>query len=99
MIESMRRIRANTLKTLLTVAFFFCFMGSSFADEINIPFAINVKAFKKEVKAHGLDLYDKEKSHGFVQNKVSMFTVFTYKQATTEQLEIIKNATWKSLRK
>ena len=71
----------------------------SFADEIKIPFGVYIDAFKTECKSKGLDLYGTQKSNGFVTDEASNFSVFTYHTATPEQMEIVKEATWKNIRK
>lgn len=74
------------------------FSFSAFADEVNIPFAINKTKFLEETKSLGLDLYDNETSDGFIKNEGQKFIVYTYKTITVEQLNIIKDCTFKSLR-
>lgn len=71
-------------------------VGTSFGDEIQIPFPIRVEPFKAEAKERGLDLYDQD---GFVENRGGEFKVFTYHTVTPEQLELIQELTWKHLRK
>ena len=71
----------------------------SLADEIEIPFAINKNAYIQEALEKGLDLTDGDNAHGFIDNRGSRFIVCTYRTATIEQLELIKNLTWKHLRK
>ena len=91
--------RASTAKIIIATATFFCFMGSlSFADEIEIPFAVHMDKFMEECSANGLDLYGRDSSQGFVENKGSRFIVYTYKMATDEQLSIIKDSAFKNLR-
>lgn len=68
----------------------------SFADEIQIPFAIHVDQFKKDAKEAGFDLYDGD---GFVENKGGRFVVYTYKTISFENLRLLKELTWKNLRK
>ena len=75
-------------------------MGSfCYADEIKIPFSVYMDDFKSECKAQGFDIYGTKESHGFVEDKAGEFIVFTYKRATPEQMDIVKNATWKFIRK
>ena len=73
-------------------------MGSSFADEIEIPFAVHMDKFMEDCVTDGLDLYGRDLSQGFVENKGSRFIVYTYKQATDKQLDIIKTSTFNNLR-
>lgn len=71
----------------------------SFSDEVRVPFAIYLEDFKAEAKENGFDLYDTRESHGFIENKGGRFTVCTYRSVTQEQLDLIKELTWKHLRK
>lgn len=71
----------------------------SLADEIVIPFGVYMDEFKAECKKNGLDLYGNRDSNGFVTDRAAEFSVFTYKQATVEQLDVVKEATWKTIRK
>lgn len=67
----------------------------SFADEIRIPVSVKVDDFKNECKKSGFDLNEVD---GFVENKGQRFIVYTYKSVTDQQLEIIKDAAWKTKR-
>lgn len=80
--------------SLTLLAIFGCSISS--ATEINIPFPVYADQFKVDAKERGFDLYDGD---GFVENKGDNFKVFTYKAVTDEQLEIIKDLTWKNMRK
>lgn len=80
---------AGTVLGLLTIS------SISFADEIRIPQAVYIDKFKAYTKEHGIDLNDVD---GFVENHGQNFKVFTYKNMTSEQLDIIKDATFKNLR-
>ena len=82
---------------LLLIALSMSFTAS--ADEIQIPFSVYMEKFKTECKTNGLDLYGNDNSNGFVADKGSSFTVFTYRTCPPEQLGIIQEATWKTLRK
>lgn len=66
------------------------------ADEVRLPFALNIKAFKKDLKQHGLNLYDVD---GFVRNEGTTVKVFSYRQLTIEELTLIKDAAFRNLRK
>ena len=77
----------------------FLFSVSSFADEIEIPFGVRIEDFKKDCLTQDLDLYDKDNSHGFVENRASRIIVYTYRTATVQQLETIKECAFKNLRK
>lgn len=84
---------------ILTGGFLLAFISSAFADEIRIPFGVYMDDFKKDCNAHGLDLYGRRDSDGFIEDRARDFSVFTYKRSTDEQLDIIKDSTWKYIRK
>ncbi len=69
------------------------------ADEIQVPFGVYMDEFKSECKLKGLDLEGNKNSQGFVKDEAGKFSVFTYKTATPEQMDIVKDATWKTIRK
>ena len=71
---------------------------TSFADEIQLPFAVKEKAFIKEMKKNGMDLSRSDKSQGFVEDRGGNFKVFTYKPATLEQLDLIQKIAFKNMR-
>ena len=88
------RVRLARFTVLL---FSFIFLSCvAYADEIQVGFPINVEEFKSYTKARGFDLDDKD---GFIENKGQNFVVYTYHTVTTEQMEIVKDATFKNLRK
>lgn len=68
------------------------------ADEVEIPFAVNVREFKKAAKEKGLDLYDQKDSDGFIKNNGQNFTVCTYRRITPEELGIIQDLVWQNMR-
>lgn len=77
------------------------FLGStviSYADGVIVPFSIKVDSFKKEMKSHGMDLEGKDNSDGEIQNNGNSLKVITYRPVTMEQLEIIKQASIKTMR-
>ena len=90
----------NWKRTVLLIATFFLPTILSFADEIQIPFAIDSKKFVEELKREGLnfDPHDND-AIGMLDNRGMKMNVLTYKTATHEQLDKIQRATWKSLRK
>ena len=69
-----------------------------FADEMQIPFAINTNKFLEEAKAVGLDLYGEDDSIGHVENKGTQFIVYTYGMMSSSDLDKLKEITWKSIR-
>lgn len=87
-------IRATLVATFaLSVSF------TSFADEVEIPFGIYAEEFKAEVLREGLDLSGSRESKGFVEDRGGSFKVYTYKTASLADLDIIKNAAFKAIRK
>lgn len=87
-------------RALITSTFLALSMSSFlYADEVKIPFPVYMEEFKLECKKNGIDLYGKKESDGFVDDKASSFTVMTYKSVNEKQLEIIKDCTWKTIRK
>lgn len=71
----------------------------SYADGIIIPMSIKVEQFKKEVKEKGLDLYGSDSSDGEVQNLGTSMKVITYRPATLDELDLIKDVSFKTVRK
>lgn len=69
------------------------------ADEIIIPFPINQRQMVKELKKQGLDFSDSTKAVGFVKNEGTQTTVYTYRAMNIYELDKIKNAAFKSVRK
>lgn len=86
-------------RVLLLTTFTLSMSLFSYADEIQIPFPVYMDEFKAECKKQGLDLYGNRDSKGFVQDKASNFSVFTYHTATPDELTVIQEATWKTFRK
>lgn len=58
----------------------------SFADEVNIPFGVKMKSFKKSLKSKGLDFDGNDDSLGFIENKGMSLTLFSYRNLTKEEL-------------
>lgn len=71
----------------------------SYADGVIIPGSIKVEAFKKEMKEHGMNLYGGDEADGEIENDGTRIKVITYKPVTPEQMEIMKDAASKSVRK
>jgi hypothetical protein len=71
---------------------------NSNADEIEIPFGLYAEDFKAETLKQGLDLSGSRESRGFVEDKGGHFKVYTYRTAKPEELEIIKNVAFKTIR-
>lgn len=85
---------------IIAVMLFLLSSCLSFADEIAIPFALDQDKFVEELKKEGLnfDPHD-DNAIGMLDNRGMKMNVLTYRSATTEQLDAIQRATWKSLRK
>lgn len=86
----------NWMRAILVATLFLPMSFICFADEIRIPMSIKVDKFKEECLKGGLNLNDVD---GFIENHGMSFKVFSYKNLTTEQLDLIKESTWKSLKK
>ena len=65
-------------------------VGTSFADEIIIPYGIKKDAFEKRMKKVGFDLSGKDRSIGFVKDEGGKATVYTYKTASPKLLAEIQ---------
>ncbi len=85
-------------KVLAIVGFLLAVAIPSFGDEIEVPFSIYKQDFINDALQQNFDLTDGRDAHGFIQSRGNHFTVYTYKRATNEQLELIKTLTWKHLR-
>ena len=81
------------------VAFLSLVFTNAFADEVRIPFGVYMDEFKSECKKNGLDLEGRRDSDGFVTDRASDFSVFAYRRLNDEELEVIKQVTWKTIRK
>ena len=86
-------------KVLVIIGLCLLIASPLLADEIEIPFAIYTQDFIEDALTKGFDLTDSRDAHGFIDNRGARFIVCTYKQVTMEQLDLIKNLTWKHLRK
>lgn len=71
----------------------------SFADGVIIPGSIKIEEFKKVMKENGMDLYGDDESDGFIENEGNKIKVVTYKSVTMEQLEMMKETAFKTVRK
>ena len=72
----------------------------SYSDELNIPFSCWPQDLKKNFEQSGrkLDLSPAERtedSWGYIWSEGSTFKIFTYKSATPEDFEVIKNIVFK----
>ena len=88
-----------TKRNILLVIAGMCFASSlALADEIQIPYGVYMDEFKAECKLKGLDLENTRASQGFVNDRANEFSVFTYKTATPEQLDLIREVSLKHRR-
>ena len=71
----------------------------SFADGVVIPASIKVEEFKKEMKHKGMDLYGGDDSDGLVENYGNKIKVITYLPVTMEQMDLMKEAAFRNVRK
>lgn len=71
----------------------------SFADQIVIPLSIKQDKFVKEMKKRGMDLRRRDDSDGYVEYGPQGFMVVTYKPITFEQLDLIREVSFKCVRK
>ena len=80
-------------KLILTILF--CLITSiTFSDEFKIPFSCYPKQVQSKFKEHKLKLdlsgnNRTEDSWGFIQNKGTMFTIFTYSNITAEEMDLM----------
>lgn len=70
----------------------------SYADGVIIPVSINTDDFKKEMKDKGIDLYGTSESDGFIEDKGNQIKVVTYKPVTIEQMELMKEVSFRTVR-
>ena len=86
-------------KVLVIIGLCLLIASPLLADEIEIPFAINKQTYVEEALQNNFDLTDGEFADGFIESKGSRFVVYTYRQITPEQLDLLTKLTWKHLRK
>jgi hypothetical protein len=84
--------------SFLILVFSIILTSTCFADTIQVPIPVYMEEFLKECKSMGLDLYGNRDSDGFVKDYASNFSVYTYTQAKEEQLKVITEAAWRSIR-
>jgi hypothetical protein len=82
------------MKKLLAFVLFLCVSSIAYADKIIIPGSCYPKKIQKEFKNRGIKLdlsgNDRTKeSWGFLVNEGSEFTIYTYKGATEEDLNLV----------
>ena len=83
-----------SLTLIIASAMFFIIVIKATADEIKIPFSCYPKILqsKLEEKGYKLDLSGNdrtEESWGFLENKGTSFSIFTYQPVTEEELQMI----------
>ena len=86
-------------KVLVIIGLCLLIASPLLADEVKISFPIYKQDFINEALENNFDLTDGRDAHGFIDNRGAKFIVCTYRRVTPEQLELIKNLTWKHLRK
>ena len=64
---------------------------STYADEINIPFSVKNECFKEIMLSKGYDLAGTDESWGESGFKEGTFKVISYKQASIDDLNVIKD--------
>jgi len=70
----------------------------SYADGVIIPASIKVEQFKKEMLAHGIDLSGGDDADGFIESKGNEIKVITFNPVTIEQMELMKEVAFKTVR-
>lgn len=68
------------------------------ADGVVIPVSIKVQAFKKEIKSRGMNLDGGDNADGFVEDAGNRIKVITYKPVSDKQMDLIKEAAFKTVR-
>ena len=74
------------------------FATISYADGVLVPGSIKIASFKKEMKKRGMDLYGRDDSDGAIENGGTQIKIITYKPVTPEQLDLIKDVSYKNAR-
>lgn len=93
----MTRMLAGFMVALTTALIMFS-ASISYADGVVIPRGVKMTAFKSEMLKHGMDLSCEDNADGCVENNGNMIKVITYKPVSSEQLEWIKDAAFKTVR-
>ena len=88
------RMSIITIATLFSISLY----SNAFADEIQIPFAVKIDAFKKECLRNGIDFYGNDESMGFIENKGGRIIIYTYKSFDKKKLEIVQKSAMRNLR-
>ena len=81
-------------KPILYILAVILFPLFSFANELQIPFECYPERIKKAFNDAGIELeisreVRKETTWGFIDNRGSNYSIFTYKPTTREELELI----------
>lgn len=71
----------------------------SYADGVIIPVSIKVERFKELMKEKGMNLYGGDDADGEVQNNGTAIKVITYRPVTLEQMDLIREVAFKTVRK
>jgi len=82
------------LKKLILIILFCLITTVAFADKFIIPFSIYPKELQAKFKEHNikLDLSGNDRtedSFGFIKNEGTSYTIYTYFNATDEEMNLI----------
>ena len=83
------------MKKLFFITILLLFLTTSvFSDEFQIPFSVYPKQLQAKFKEHNIKLdlsgNDRtENSWGFIENRGTSFTIFTYRNITTEEMDVM----------
>ena len=89
----------NKILVVLTMLTLLGATSISYADGVVIPVSIKVEAFIKEMKKSGMDLSGGDNSDGKIENNGTNIKIITYKPVSIEQMELMKDAASKTVRK
>lgn len=70
-----------------------------YADGVVIPMPTKVEAFKKQMLEKGMNLYGGDEADGEIINNGTSIKVITYKPVTMEQMELMKEIAFKTVRR
>lgn len=89
----------NKILVVLTMLTLIGATSISYADGVIIPVSVKVNEFKKEMKLRGMDLSGEDYSDGTIENRGTSIKVITYKPVTIEQMDLMKEVAFKTVRK
>jgi len=70
-----------------------------FADEVEVPFSVYAERFQAEAKEKGLNLSCADEADGCIKTNGTFFVVMTYKPLTEKGRELIKELSFKHMRR